>query len=218
MKQEVKVLVVGGNFGIECMFRENNNKKYIILDDQDKEPDLVCFTGGADVNPQLYGEMAIQETSYDQRRDDEDIRMWQKWPDKPKVGICRGGQFSNVMSGGSMWQHVTNHGESHLIHNLLQIPGIEQTSLMVTSTHHQMMIPGKDGHVIAIAKSQKFGENKGRSDVYKSYLGRKRPDFDTEVVWYPETKALCYQPHPEYRQHPENKEYFFKLLDHFHGM
>lgn len=211
-----KVYIVGKgmNYGIAEMFKKHKDKFFVLMDDRTSIPDLVVFTGGADINPKMYGEEAIRGTNFSQSRDAEDLEAWNAYPATPKVGICRGGQFLNVMSGGSMWQNVDNHTQDHLIHNLLNLPNIPEKSLMVTSTHHQMMVPGPEGEVIAIATSH-TDKMKGIATKYESYIGRVRPKFDTEVVWYPKTHSLAYQPHPEYNSHPENREYFFKLVNYF---
>lgn len=211
-----KVLIIGNNYGVESMFRTKRDKYLVLLDDNKVEPDLLVFTGGADINPKLYGEEPLKETSFSQSRDAEDLEYWNLYPATPKVGICRGGQFLNVMSGGSMWQHVDQHGQNHMIHNLLHVPPINEQQLMVTSTHHQMMVAGPEGEVLAIAVDH-MNRKRGLANVYKSYIGRKRPEYDTEVVWYPKTDSLCFQPHPEYHNFPEMREYFFKLLNHFFG-
>ena len=115
-----------------------------------------------------------------------------------------------------MFQHVERHGTDHIMHNLLQIPGkFLEKKMMVTSTHHQMMIPGPLGIVIAIAVSE--DKTKGLSSVYESASGKEPLPYDTEVVWYPRTNSLCYQPHPEYHgaQFYFNRQYFFDLIDHF---
>ena len=112
-----------------------------------------------------------------------------------------------------MWQNVDNHGSSHLMHNLLNVPGIEEKSLMVTSTHHQMMVAGPEGEIIGIATS--MDKSRGLATKYESYVGRQKPKFDTEVVWYPKTMSLACQFHPEYRQHVEMRDYFFKLINYF---
>lgn len=215
-KEPKKVVIVGNNYGVANMFKSRKDLFTVLLDDKKTEPDLLVFTGGADINPKLYGEEALKETSYSQSRDAEDLEYWNLYPATPKVGICRGGQFLNVMSGGSMWQHVDQHGRDHLMHNLLQLPTITDKQLMVTSTHHQMMVAGPEGEVIAIATDHN-DKKRGLSQVYKSYIGRKRPNYDTEVVWYPKTSSLCFQPHPEYNVFPEMREYFFKLVNHFFG-
>jgi GMP synthase-like glutamine amidotransferase len=208
-----KILVVDNQYGVCQLFKEYSDKYYVMIDDKKLEPDLLVFTGGADINPKIYGEEPIRGTHFNRARDAIDLEYWNLYPATPKVGICRGGQFLNCMSGGSMWQNVDNHGSSHLLHNLLSVPGIPEKSLMVTSTHHQMMVAGPEGIVIGIALS--MDKKSGIAKKYESYVGRAKPKYDTEVVWYPQTQSLCFQPHPEYKQHTECRDYFFKLINHF---
>lgn len=185
------------------------NRGWELVDENDKDAkaDLICFTGGEDVSPELYQEEPHEKTYNNWKRDIKEMEIFEKYRDLPKVGICRGGQFLNVMSGGSMWQHVNNHGLTggHTMLDLL----LSKKTVFVTSTHHQMMIPSKEGTVIAIAHCATQFESKKTS--------RKRPKYDTEVVWYKETMSLCYQPHPEYwlseNKNSGNQAYFFNLID-----
>jgi gamma-glutamyl-gamma-aminobutyrate hydrolase PuuD len=166
--------------------------------------DLVMFTGGADVSPHLYGEKNV--ASYcDARRDDLEQKIFQECVALkiPMVGICRGGQFLNVMNGGRMWQDVDGHTRPHTLVD------IESGCVFtVSSTHHQMMRPSANGEIIASAEcviSTKYRSEDGafeRSDV---------ADQDVEVVWYPQTRSLCFQPHPEF-SNDECREYFKLLL------
>ena len=142
-----------------------------------KDVDLVVFTGGADVNPELYGEKKIPGTGVDPARDERDIAVFEYYKNIPKVGICRGSQFLNVKNGGALWQDVNYHGRSHDLINLLALPGTKfdyDTKVAVTSTHHQMMIPSEKGVTLGIAYE---------ATQFKSYKERDKPEFDTEVVW-----------------------------------
>lgn len=211
-----KVLVVGNQYGVTELFRLKAANFQVLIDDEKESPDLLVFTGGQDISTKFYGQEKLPETQSPSRyRDDQDLEYWNLYPELPKIGICRGAQFLNVMSGGSLWQHVNNHGSSHLIHNLLLTPEISERSLMVSSMHHQMMIPGADGEVLAIATSHRPLDKKGIATVYKSPVRTDTPEYDVEIVWYPKTKCLCIQSHPEYRDHEEERKYFFKLVKHF---
>lgn len=166
-------------------------------------PDLVCFTGGEDIGPQHYGEKRLPRTYINSARDAREILMFERYLGIPKIGICRGGQLLNVLSGGAMWQDVNNHTADHKMIDL-----ISRKPLLVTSTHHQMMIPGEQGHIIGIAEklATKFISQKQRTE----------PKYDTEVVWYPKTFSMCFQPHPEYtiKTHgDECQDYFFNLIE-----
>ena len=218
-KKQIKVRVVGSDHSVNKMFRDKESPyfKYVTMDsDIWDKPDLVCFTGGEDINPILYEETPIKETKYSKVRDDEDTVWYNRYKDVPKVGICRGGQFLNVMSGGAMWQHVDNHSISHDIINLLPIGARWAMGdiFKVTSTHHQMMIPGVGGEVLAIATVP--SQDRGLASKYLSSIKRDIPKYDTEVVFYEETKSLCYQPHPEYytgTKNSPNEKYFFDLIE-----
>lgn len=175
-----------------------------------KDCDVVQFTGGADVSPELYGHSKHPSTYSDCIRDkyESDGYLIAKGLGKPCLGICRGGQFLNVMNGGTMWQDVDGHaiGEMHWASH---VPTGDK--VLVTSTHHQMMNPHKDGEVLAIAHESSF-RVAGVNDVNTS------SDFeDVEVVWYPKTKDLCFQPHPEFMGADDCRRYYFELIDNLIG-
>lgn len=217
-KRKVRVKVIGpSDFSVDNMFREYKSAfiEYVVMKDDIKStPDLLCFTGGPDVSPHLYSEPRLSTTSISHGRDKEDISFFERYPNVPKVGICRGGQILNVLSGGKMFQHVTNHGRSHNIINMLPMGGrwAQGDLVKVTSSHHQMMIPHESAEVLAIAMDD--AQTKGLSDVYLGGIARDTPPYDTEVVWYQKTKSLCFQPHPEYSGHNDNRKYFFDLIEH----
>lgn len=165
---------------------------------------IVQYIGGADVDPSYYGEHKLSRTSTNKSSDERDYAAWKATrPHQMKIGICRGGQFLNVMNGGALWQHVSGHGTyaGHKIQDVLF-----KRNITVTSTHHQMMIPGEAGEVLAFAEGIAHDHSTGKPG------GREIGKFDTEVVWYERTNSLCFQPHPEWGQHPDTCEYFFDLI------
>lgn len=199
------VYVVGGNEQVTTMFAEEGWDIWKDLDHHNV--DLVCFTGGADINPSLYGETKIAQcgVSNDTRdRFETGVFTYCKAKDIPMVGICRGAQFLNVMNGGTLWQHVNKHTMSHYTYDFSW-----KTLINVTSTHHQMMIPerGRDTLVLSTC---------GISDQRHKYGGienYKGAGTDTEVVLYTKTNSLCFQPHPEYvHVSHECRRYFFDLI------
>jgi hypothetical protein len=200
-------LVVGNNVRVQTMFYDRGFE--IIyeskLSNLKRPPSLVVFTGGEDVDPSWYHEPKYFKTRSHLKRDNREMIIFESMLDVPKVGICRGGQFLNVMSGGSMWQHVSGHADEHEMIDLL----FTRTPLKVTSTHHQMMLPSKEAFILGVAK----GVATGHISMAKKVP--PKPKFDPEVVWYPKTNSLCHQPHPEYNLGNDTKhtDLFFDYLD-----
>lgn len=206
---ELLAVITENDHLTKAMFTTHGYKCITPFDKQyRKEVDLVVFTGGADVDPELYGEKKIPSTNINPHRDGRDNAVWDYYEGIPRVGICRGSQFLNVKEGGALWQDVNNHGRTHDLINLLAIPGTTfdyNTKVSVTSTHHQMMIPSEKGITLGIAYE---------ATRFSSYKDRNKPEFDTEVVWYPESNTLCCQFHPEYLQKDSDcRKYFFALVD-----
>ena len=199
-----KVHVVGGNGTIEKMFVDRGWK----LTNYPFEADLVQFTGGEDVAPQLYGESLHPKTYSGRARDTKEVYLFTilRRANKPMAGICRGAQFLNVMCGGKLYQHVDKHAIQGT--HLMVTPMGE--SIPVTSTHHQMMRPDYETcSVLGTAKEASFREYMiGDKIIREDSIGA-----DVEAVYYPRDRVICYQPHPEYldRDHP-CQEYYFELL------
>lgn len=175
--------------------------------------DLVLFTGGEDVSPELYGDAKHHSTYNNIHRDQAERELFDRARAEkiPMAGICRGGQFLNVMSGGRMYQDVENHTRSHLA---FDETSDRRNKILVTSTHHQMMMPTKNAIMLLSA------DQKGRL-TWMDSKGQTHSDVsnkDIEAVYYPETKSLCFQPHPEYsREHGDAfhdmAKLFFKYID-----
>ena len=183
---------------------------------------MAFFLGGHDVSPFLYGEKRLKDTYCDPDRDMDELKLFHSLggddPYFPKVGICRGAQFLNVMSGGSLWQDVNGHyaNKGVLVHDMFDVTK-EATKkyngprrIQTTSTHHQMMIPGPMGDVIC----KSFLSTVKRNDAKTISIDRPlNGEGDAEVVYYWHTGCLCVQGHPEYDQSPEFTDYFFELLE-----
>lgn len=200
----MKVLVVGGDILIERMFL---NRGFEITTDE-QNADIAVFTGGADVSPELYGEPNFA-SHVNKARDDKEQRKFEylKELGVPMVGICRGGQFLNVMNGGTMYQDV----ESHAIGGTHPIMDVETgDTIAVTSTHHQMMRPNLQAPDYELIAYATLGGAK--SYWFQDQVVRNHDGIDFEVLYYPESKSLCFQPHPEY-SHKDTESYFFKILD-----
>lgn len=194
-----KVYVVGGGYAYERMFKQAG----FALATSMQEADLLCFTGGADVYPELYGEENVGSYCSPERdKYEEQVFDWAYAHDVPMVGICRGGQFLNVMNGGKMWQDVDNHAISGTHKAMCKYWG----EIMVSSTHHQMMRPSSDGEVLVSA-----GLSSYKMNAEGTFAGK---GDDCEVVYYAPTKSLCYQPHPEIvNEVHQCRKHFLMLVD-----
>lgn len=207
-----RVLVVGGGYDyIKMMFELGFQGAK-----DPEEADIILFTGGEDVHPSWYDEKPLKGTFSNLDRDRMEKVIFDNARENniPMVGICRGGQFLNVMCGGAMWQDVTNHCGNHMIKDLTNPK--KPTTLEVTSTHHQMMIPTKKAQVLAVGVA---ADGNSLADVRCSWSKevatrnpKQYPDY--EVLYYPEYRVLCFQPHPEFARAPkECRDYFSQLLE-----
>jgi gamma-glutamyl-gamma-aminobutyrate hydrolase PuuD len=208
----MKVYIVGhGGNDYTRMYEQDGWK---VVDDI-KNADLVQFTGGEDVSPKYYGCGKHPATANNEARDlkEEQIFEFCSENEIPMVGICRGGQFLNVMCGGRMYQHVDGHatGKTHEVTDT-----ITGYRCNVTSTHHQMMIPRKsDGGVNVI------GIVNPSLSSFKDYVDRdgvvftvepEEDEQDVEVIHYVYHNVLCFQPHPEFEDGKACREWFFSLV------
>jgi putative glutamine amidotransferase len=141
-----------------------------------KDAHLIVLGGGTDVNPMFYGEVIEQFTDQpDHKRDAFCAMLYNhaRAKDKPIVGICRGAQFITAMQGGRLIQHITDHQDyMHRVmfdKTLAEDETEPQSGVMeVTSSHHQVMIPGPDVAVLA-RSDEGYAEITlfGRSDSFQ---------------------------------------------------
>lgn len=198
-----KVCIIAGNFQYDSLFKDLGYALTHILN----EAQLVCFTGGEDVTPGVYGDTAHKYTGNNPFRDNEEAKIvaYCVRNDIPMVGICRGAQFLNVMGGGRMYQHVERHCGNHEITDART-----GQKLLVSSTHHQMMMPAPSALLVATAalggSREWYDGDRPRKDV---------SDMDIEAVYYENINALCFQPHPEFPGYPDMREYFKSLVKEF---
>lgn len=186
----------GGADSSSFLFRLNGMGKT----DNPSEADIIIFNGGTDIGTELYKEVPIMDRVplLASDRDKWEVEVFNEYKGSRKLllGICRGSQFLNVMNGGTLWQHVDNHGRDHLIVDLKT-----REAFTATSTHHQMMRPSTKANVIAVASESRIRLAEGYTDRpvpqdrKNIHLGQ-----DIEIVWYKDTHSLCIQGHPEY--HP----------------
>lgn len=202
----MKVFVVGLSKLILDMF---SDKGYEIAQSVDS-CDIIVFTGGADVDPDLYGHEKHFTTHICAERDKAEVEIYNlgKRLGKKMIGICRGAQFLHVMNGGKLVQDCDGHaiGGRHSMHCVAT-----GMTYMVTSTHHQQMDHGV-GEVIGYANITSRQVRWLEDGKKFNHTLAKCAYRDLEVVWHADTNCLCYQPHPEYDIGGDTHKHFFELL------
>lgn len=184
-------IYIEGTSSYECSYSKLfKSMGFTVVDKVSKDVDLVCFTGGADVSPDLYGQVKHRATHCRPERDKVcmDLFNFCLENDIPMVGICRGSQFLCVANKGSLYQDIDGHIGNHM--------AVDSSNkvMEVTSTHHQEMNP-VNGVVIMTA-------NSGNYRTYMSEHGLsttvKACTPTVEAVFWPETNCLGVQGHPEF--------------------
>lgn len=185
------LVVLSKDFGTEKVFSHMFDKitKHVgYYPFELSKDDVILFEGGTDINPSFYGEKRNSYTDYpDVKRDAFEKSVFEeaKQLGIPMIGICRGSQLLCALSGGKLAQHVDNHTKSHIVKDYLN------REYLVTSTHHQMMLPAGTSHIMLASTklaTYHLGENDIPLDVKE----------DAEVVWFKDTKSLAIQFHPEF--------------------
>ena len=170
--------------------------------------DYVCFLGGADIDPRLYGEEPHSTTYYNRKRDFLEVSLWGECReyDKPTIGICRGAQLLHALNGGKLWQDVQGHaGGNHLCYDTETGESFESSSV-----HHQMLrIPANPRfHLKAVSRSR-------LSTTYETYGVAVTEDVpEVEAAYYLDTKCFLTQGHPEIGP-PEYVKWFKRSWDEF---
>lgn len=192
-----KIYVVGND-------REYANWCEGVLTRNMEEANIVLFTGGEDVLPELYGKKKHPTTSFNRMRDAEELMEFKAAREmgKPMLGICRGSQFLCAMAGGTLVQH-----QSHpYLHNVTTDDG---RTIRVTSSHHQRQYiqglgPDKAQLIAWAEHLSPYAYGESNNDVLDE-------DKEVEIAYYPHIKALGIQSHPEWA-YPCDDEWQFTYI------
>jgi len=163
--------------------------------------DALVVWGGEDISPSLYGASPSSYTGARATLSHRDLCESTACLEAiergiPIIGICRGAQLVCAMAGGSLIQHVNNHGITHLMETN------DGRRIQTTSVHHQMMYPFDTEYEMLAWCSPK------RSTTYV-IEGDKQQDMEDkvepEVVFFPRIKAIAIQGHPEFCSNPQDE-------------
>lgn len=220
----MKLVAIGGCMGAPTYFKEMFTEHQIIQMYGDGIEEaiskitnncVVMLGGGEDISPAIYTDKPSAHnygSLQPSRRDEIEMLAFRKAVEVgAKIyGICRGAQLACVLSGGKLYQDVTGHaGRDHLITTK---DGHEYFS---SSAHHQMMMPTNVKHELIAWTTE------ARSKYYIIDDDNILEDIghEPEIVYFPETRALGVQGHPEFMPRTSPfviynqqliKEYLFK--------
>ena len=149
--------------------------------------DGIVLPGGTDIDPILYGADPDPELlPLEPERDDLELALLSAALDAevPVLGICRGIQVLNVYQGGTLHQHVPEHGRFDLpidstIHEVSFAEGstlheLYGPSAQVNSLHHQTV--ADLGHDLTVTARADDG----------TIEGVEMGDHVVAVQWHPE--------------------------------
>jgi len=156
---------------------------------------ILFLWGGSDISPSLYYEERIINSGPEAPtlRDLYEWELLRECYERkiPVVGICRGAQLCCVFAGGTLIQHVNNHGVTH------NIVTFHDEEFEIPGSHHQMMNPYKVTHEL-LAWPKNHLSNIYEPDTYAANTLDKRLVKEPEVVYFPKTNSLAIQGHPEW--------------------
>ena len=167
----------------------------------------LLLTGGGDVDPALYGEIASPETEPpDPERDAVEAALIDEAlaRDLPLLGICRGMQLLNVHLGGSLVQHLPTAGRH-----------VRRTSDRSLPAHRVVIEPGS--MLASIAHQETWGVNSRHHQAVARLASGLRvcasdpEDGTVEAIELPARRyVLAVQWHPENQasNDPEQRNLF----------
>lgn len=176
-----------------------------------EKADGLVMTGGADINPALYGEEKMAECgTVEDARDKSDYALLKAALalKKPVLCICRGCQIANVYFGGSMYQDIPTQLPSRLKHS-------DYPNYMNEITHTIRIEEGSPLHKL-LGKTE-IGVNslhhQGIKDIGSGVVPMAWSDDGLVESWYLDSAyqwLRAYQWHPEMIAGSENSDTILK--------
>ena len=159
----------------------------------------VLFTGGGDIDPLLFGEEPLSESGeISPIRDDFEFSLCRQALERkmPMLGVCRGIQVMNIVTGGGIYQDIFVQTGTNLKH-MQQAPRfygthsitLEKDSLLgrlwkkekinVNSLHHQSVSQTGKGFRVSARSADGLTEAIEHTEI----------SFAVGVQWHPEALA-----------------------------
>lgn len=178
----------------------------------DLDYDVAIFHGDdtdGDITPLLYGAKAIKGIKPSFELDRRWIHEYHELPHSfLKVGIGRGAQFLNVMSGGALWQKVVGGHQGPSCSHDIQVHETGQL-LHVHSDHKCLMRPGLQATILASGKAAiSVADDQEVMETLNDGAYR-----DPEIIYYEHTNSLCFQASPWLAGTKEYQKVFFGLVE-----
>jgi putative glutamine amidotransferase len=180
--------------------------------------DGLLLSGGADVDPALYGDATVHETTYGIHagRDDLELALVRRAveDDVPVLCICRGIQVLNVALGGTLIQDIPDQYSTEIEHR-------QHNSGIQASEPAHLVSVTPDGLLARTYGSDTIAVNSFHHQALRDVADGLKvealaPDETIESVSRPESGwILGVQWHPEmmFRAHPEHLKPFSALVD-----
>lgn len=169
--------------------------------------DGLLLPGGADVNPELYGEEVKDVCGkLNHFRDGLELDAISKWldADKPILAICRGIQILNVALKGTLYQDIKN------------LESVKHSNILKKNNGCHEVTIEKDTLLYSIEEKERFWVNSLHHQAIKK-LGKHlvasafSEDGFIEAVEIPDhTFALGVQWHPEHMQNHKEQRIIFE--------
>lgn len=186
----------------------------VVIHKLSEQPDVILYGGGVDISPKLYGGKFIKETGQVPflLRDGMEVFCFQfsqlfmeKMP--LTLAICRGAQLVNTLNGGTINPNVEGHVLSHAdvvdsikldTDHAVEYFGKNKADtfgVRINSLHHQSMIPPHPTKAKAHPHTV-LCRTITKADA--THPSGEKGEGDIEAIWYPKTRSICIQWHPEY--------------------
>lgn len=180
--------------------RASADVKWIELDDIEKAVaealscDGLLLPGGADINPEMYGEKPTEKCGKpNETRDNAEPVIFREFlkTNKPILAICRGIQLINVCNDGTLFQDIKDEqkckhmdffsraGSIHTVSidkNSMLYGILESDKINVNSMHHQAINKVGEGFIVS-AQSE---------DGFTEAIELQNHPFCIGVQWHPE--------------------------------
>lgn len=182
---------IEGNEFEQKMFAPLFASAYCSKASSPSEADLVVFTGGADINPSIYGQEKHPDVTFNRDRDERDTALFQQCYEEgiPMLGVCRGAQLGHALLGYPLYQDVDGHEWGD--HGMYD-PVNKRYLKNISSSHHQMVVEND--------RMEVYGYSSGTSK--KRYVSHdtfeEGSHKDVEAFFYRDVCFFGVQGHPEY--------------------